>query len=149
MGSCVSNDKHKMQKTDRKGNKQISSSQIDILYVEDTEIYVAVMKYIFQQIITNRTVNFIWRKTNNEAYNYIRNNHVDWIFLDRQLQNEMGDDLISRILETNLFDTRKIIVISCLDDLQEVRSFTKRGMHYFQKPLDLKGFKTKILKILN
>lgn len=122
---------------------------IKILYVEDLEIYSNLMAHILQKYLNNEaSFEIIWKTNNQEAYEYIINNPDDigFIFVDRLLKNESGDELIKKIKDENLFPLNKILIISSLHN--EVDKYKELGINYFIKPLDISEFVELVKKII-
>lgn len=128
--------------------KQLKKPIINILYVEDNEIYFVIMKEIFQQYIRHKNVNMVMKSDIESAYEYIKNNNVDLIFLDRVLNNgddyEIGDALCHRLINEN-YDTSKIICISSCDKIEDIRDYEALGIKYFTKPIKFDKF----VKLIN
>lgn len=113
---------------------------INILYLEDNEIYFVLMKYIFEQYINKENINMVMKTTIPDAYNYIKNNDVDLIFLDRVLDNGIfGDELYNKLLEDN-YDVSNVIFISSVDNLEDIERYEQSGIKYFTKPLKIDKF---------
>lgn len=123
--------------------KQLKKPNINILYVEDNEIYFVIMKEIFHQYIHHDNVNLIMKKTISSAYEYIKNNDVDLIFLDRVLNNsngwELGDTLYHKLVDDN-YDVSKIIYISSCDNIEDIKNCELLGIKYFIKPIKFDKF---------
>ena len=111
---------------------------INVLYVEDNQVYFSLMKYIFKKHIRKK-VNFHWKKTVKEAYNFIKTIDIDLIFLDRQLNDEMGDDLLQLLL-MDKYNISKVIFISALDDIDDINKYEKMGIYYYVKPIKIDQF---------
>ena len=147
MGCCFA--KSKLKATNINDNFKIQIKEpINILYVEDVEIYYNLMKHIFEKYI-NLNVNLIWKKNVKDAYESIENDNIDVIFIDRILENEMGDDLINRLIDEKKFDISKIIIISSVDNLKDIESYIELGISYFMKPLDMKLFIKNMMQIFH
>jgi DNA-binding NtrC family response regulator len=120
--------------------KDLSHNQvINILYLEDNEIYYVLMKYILEQNISH-SINMVMKTTIPDAYDYIQTNHVDLIFLDRVLENGfLGDELYYKLLDEK-YDVSKIIFISSVDSLADIDRYEQCGIKYFTKPLKIDKF---------
>lgn len=113
---------------------------INIMYVEDNEIYFILMKYIFEKYINKQNINIVRKSTISDAYDYIKNNNIDIIFLDRLLENNVcGDELYNKLLEEN-YDVSSVVFISSADDLDEIERYEQNGIKYFTKPLKIDKF---------
>lgn len=137
--------------TNINGNFKIDENinTINILYVEDSNIYFFLVDYILSKYI-DRPINFIHTKTIRESYDHIKTNKYDIVFIDRELNDgEMGDDLIDRIITEKLVEPNKIVIISYLEDLNDIKKYLNMGVFYFLKPLDVKKFIETIKKIFN
>lgn len=120
-----------------------------ILYVEDSEIYYTLMQFILQKY-NNLNITLVWKKTISTAYDYIKSHKIDLLFLDRLLENEMGEDLIKIINEEQLpLDNSRIIIISTLDNPDEVKFFSDMGIKYFKKPINIELFINQINKLFD
>lgn len=142
MGSCFS--KEQIYETNIydhniSGLKIVKNKPINILYLEDAEIHYFLLKFMFHRYI-DANINIIWKTTNEECYNYIENYNVDLLFVDRVLTNEIGDDLILKIRDNNIFDLKKIIIISAINKQEDIQKFIDMGIFYFKKPLDTEIF---------
>lgn len=113
---------------------------INIMYLEDNEIYFILMKHIFDQYINNDKINLVRKTTIDDAYNFIVNNDVHLIFLDRVIgKNMRGDDLYNK-LKDEKYDVSNIIFISAIDNLKDIDYYEKNGIKYFIKPLKIERF---------
>lgn len=106
-----------------------------ILYLEDDKLHVNLFSFIVKKYVKG-TINVIWRKTIDTAYNYIINNKVDIVFIDRILDNGVGDDLIYRILINNNINNDKIFILSSINNINEIEKFNKLGIKYYTKPIN-------------
>ena len=149
MGNCFGKKKIKPTNIDNTLKIKKTDREIKILYVEDCQMYCPLMKFILGKY-SNLNIELIWKTNITEAHEYILNNKIDLIFLDRELGNgERGDDLIEKFLQEKTFDVKKIIIISSLDDLNEIQHFLNLGVFYFTKPIDINIFMSKIKGIFN
>ena len=147
MGNCFG--KKKLKPTNIDNTLKINKTKINILYVEDCEMYFPLMKFIFSKY-SNLDIELIWRTNITDAHEYASTNKVDLIFLDRQLKDgDKGDDLINQFIKDKSFDIKKIIIISSLSDLDEIQHFLDLGVFYFTKPIDINIFMDKINGIFN
>ena len=124
-----------------------SNNDINILYVEDVEIYFNFMEFIITKLNSDH-VNLIWKTNTSDAYEYIKNEKIDFIFVDRMLVEERGDTLIETILEEKLLNVEHIIIISALNDSTEVEKYRDIGLTYFIKPLNIQKFINRMNKLL-
>ena len=131
-----------------KNLKIYKKSNINILYLEDVEIHYDLLTFILHTYIDNN-INIIWKKTVNECYDYLENNQIDLIFVDRLLKNEMGDDLITKIKNNNIFPLNKIIIISAINKVDEIQKFVDMGLFYFKKPLNTAIFIRTMKNVFN
>ena len=112
---------------------------INIMYLEDNEIYFILMQHVIDQYI-NKDIKMVMKTTIDDAYNFIMNNDVHLIFLDRVIgKNIRGDDLYNK-LKDEKYDVSKIIFISSIDDLEDINRYEKNGIKYFTKPLKIEKF---------
>ena len=149
MGNCFG--KKKIKQTNINNTLKINKieTEINILYVEDCQMYCPLMKFILAKY-SNLNIKLIWKNNITEAHEYVLNNDIDLIFLDRELSNgERGDDLIEKFLQEKTFDVKKIIIISSLDNLNEIQHFLDIGVFYFTKPIDIDIFISKIKGIFS
>lgn len=145
MGCCF---RKPMKETNIDDNLKIEKTDVTILYVEDCEMYMPLMKFIFSKYCNNINLDLIWRKNIQDAHDYIKNNPIDLIFLDRELKDgEMGDDLVDIIFKEKIFDLNKIIIISSLENVTDIQKYLDMGVYYFKKPIDIEIFITKIKNI--
>lgn len=129
------------------GLKLPRKNKYTVLYLEDAEIHYDLLLFIFKKYI-NPNVNIIWKTTINDGYNYLENNEIDLIIIDRILKNnEMGDDMINKIKENNIFDLSKVIIISAINKIEDIQKFIDMGIFYFKKPLDTNEFIHSMKKI--
>ena len=136
MGNCFSNNTDKNKKT------------LQILYVEDVFIHFSLLQLVLQKHYTHNEVELIHTSSVKESYKYIQENQVDLILLDRFLVEEKGDDLIELLKEDNLFPLNRIVIISANENPNDIEKFTKDGVVYFTKPLQINKFIEKINSIL-
>ena len=137
MGCCFGLNKQ----TNIDNNLKIKKKDINILYVEDCDIYMPLMKFIFNKYLKNINFNITLKDNVNDAYEYIKNNDIDLIFLDRQLKNkETGDTLIDILIDEQIYDIKKIIIISAIDNLDDIQTFLDMGIYYLKKPIDIPIF---------
>lgn len=138
----------KKEETNIDDNLKINKKDVSILYVEDCDIYMPLMKFIFEKYLKNINLKIELKNNINDAYDYIKNNNVDLIFLDRELNNEeIGDTLIGMLINEEIYDITKIIIISAIDNLDDIQTFLDMGVYYFKKPLDVPLFIKKIENI--
>jgi CheY-like chemotaxis protein len=122
-------------------------NNIKILYVEDIEVYFRLMEFILEKFFSKLNIKLFWAKNIKDSLEILDNHTFDLIFLDRQLEeNDLGDDLIY-LLKNNNFNMNKIIIISALDDLNEIGEFLEMGVHYYIKPLKINMFVETLKKI--
>ena len=104
-----------------------------ILYLEDVEIQVELMRYILDKYI-KKNIRIIWKKRSEDIINYMKKNHVDLILVDRQIDDNetCGDELIKEIVNKKLFDIHKIIIISGIDKKMDTDELV-----YILKPMQI------------
>lgn len=129
---------HKMSMINIKNIHIEKKTGINILYIEDNQIYFFLIKQILKKHYKN-DVNIIWKTCLKDGYQYIKDNEIDLILLDRTLDDGLGDDLIYK-LEKEDYNIKKIILISVIDDLRDVEKFNKMGLNYYIKPLKVQEF---------
>ena len=140
---------HNENKDNQDNPKKMITKPLTILYLEDNEIYCDILQYILKSYVSSN-VTIIWKETVNECYEYLKNNQIDLLFIDRILENnEKGDELIQKINDEKLFDPHKIIIISSLNDIENINEFIKSGMVYFKKPLNTQEFVGSMQTIIN
>ena len=120
-------------------------TNINILYIEDNKVYFFLIKQILKKNFKD-DINFIWKDNITDGYNYIKNNEVDLILLDRTLGDGTGDDLIYKLKDED-YNIKKIILISVIDELRDVEKFNKLGLNYYVKPLKVQDF-VKVMNII-
>ena len=129
-------------------NIQINkTTNINILYIEDNKVYFFLINQILKKHYKD-DINLIWKDNITDGYNYIKNNNVDLILLDRTLEDGTGDDLIYKLKDED-YDIKKIILISVIDELTDVDKFNKMGLNYYIKPLKVQEFINIMNIILN
>ena len=95
---------HNENKDNQDNPKKMITKPLTILYLEDNEIYCDILQYILKSYVSSN-VTIIWKETVNECYEYLKNNQIDLLFIDRILENnEKGDELIQKINDEKLFD---------------------------------------------
>ncbi|MCX8058870.1 MAG: response regulator [Spirochaetes bacterium] len=112
-----------------------SLENIKILIVDDEvinrNILINSLKNLFKEIDVLEASSGI------EAYNCIKNEKIDIVFLDIIMPEMDGFQLIERLKNDNLFDNLVIIVISALEDSENInQAFLKGVFDYIVKPLD-------------
>ena len=123
---------------------------LNILYIEDCESYLNLMKYIFDNRV-DQNINVVWKANVDEGLEYLNNNNVDLIFLDRNLRTEKiqdGDNLIKIIKDQKIFDLRRVIIISGVENKDDIIYFNKLGITYFVKPIKVEEFLKTIKEII-
>lgn len=117
--------------------KENEQKVFKILYVEDSDIYISLLEFVLEKYLKIK-FKLIHKKTISEVIKYMNDesNKIDLILLDRELQNEMGDQLIKE----NIFNDKKVIIISNIDNEEDIERFSNLGINYFVKPLDIKSF---------
>lgn len=131
-----------------KNLKIINKPGIKILYLEDAEIHYDLLNFLFHNYVS-KNIEIIWKKTIDSAFNYLQNNQVNLVFIDRLLENEMGDDLIYKLKETGIYDLKKIIIISSINKPEDIQKFIDMGIFYIKKPIDTNEFIKTMKNVFN
>ena len=121
------------------------TTDINILYIEDNQVYFFLIKQILKKHFKG-DINLIWKDNITDGYTYIKNNEIDLILLDRTLGDGTGDDLIYKLKDED-YNIKKIVLISVIDELKDVEKFNKLGLNYYIKPLKVQEF-VKIMNII-
>ena len=117
-----------------------------ILYLEDDELHVKLFSFIIKKYVNNN-IDVIWKKTIDNAYDYLINNKVDIVFIDRILDDGVGDDLVYRILINKIIDKNKVFILSSINNINEIEKFNKLGIKYYTKPINTKLLITDLKKL--
>ena len=131
---CISS---KIIRTESK-NSILLSDKVNILYIEDSDIHVQLLTHILKKHCQRCVL--IHRPTVINGYKYLKFNKVDFLIIDRYLNNESGDDLIDLIEQEKSFDLNNIIIISEISEPNDIQKYTDMGIKYFIKPLDIEEF---------
>lgn len=79
----------------------------------------------------------------------IRNLKPDLVILDMMMPGLDGRELAEQVKENNLFDLKKIIVLTGKNDTDEMKSLFKLGIHdYLQKPFNVDDLIVRIERAL-
>jgi CheY-like chemotaxis protein len=128
----------KMSMINIKNIKITKKTDINILYIEDNQIYFFLIKQILKKHYKEK-INITWKIDLASGYKYIKENDIDLILLDRTLNDGLGDDLIYKLQKEN-YNIKNIILISVIDELKDVEKFNKMGLNYYIKPLKVQEF---------
>lgn len=120
---------------------------INILYLEDVELHYDLLNYILHTHL-NYKVNITWVKNSKDAYNYLNNNKIHILMIDRMLNNELGEDFTEKVLKEKLLDLTQIIYVSALEIDDICKKHIVNGALYIKKPINVKEMK-KIMECLN
>ena len=118
-----------------------------ILYLEDVEIHYDLMRFVTNKY-TKEHIEICWVVTILQAKSILKEENICGIIVDRKLgDNEMGEDFVEYLVDNNLFDPNKIIILSALSKNEEMKKLTDVGVKYMQKPMDIVKFKNYIEEI--
>lgn len=113
---------------------------INILYLEDVELHYDLLNYILHTHL-NYKVNITWVKNSKDAYNYLNNNKIHILMIDRMLNNELGEDFTEKVLNEKLLDLTQIIYVSALEIDDICKKHIVNGALYIKKPINVKEIK--------
>jgi|GEM_PF-6708476 signal transduction histidine kinase len=117
-------------------NDIISFENNSFLIVDDEAVNRELMKSIISNI--SKKIKIHEAKDGEEAYNIIKNNKIDVVFLDIIMPNIDGFRLIELLKKDNLFDDIIVIVVSALEDLLNLKKAFQMGVHdYLTKPIEI------------
>lgn len=118
----------------------------NILYIEDNPVYHVLITNILKKIENNTNkFDLTIKSTINDAVKYIDqcHNNIDLILLDVILPDGYCDVILDKLLEKK-FDMNHIIIISRLDDLDNItRKYNQKisnKLSYCSKPINLNHF---------
>ena len=112
------------------------TKQKHILYLEDMEIHYDLLRLVMSKYTKDEII-LHWSTNSNDAKKILNQYPIDGMIVDRKLNNELGEDFVGYVLNNNLFDPKKIIILSALSENEAVKTFIDNGVKYMQKPMDI------------
>lgn len=101
------------------------SSQIRILIVDDSDVFVDTLIYLIKQVACNKVILIDKCYNGIDTINKVKNNSYDYIFMDVNLPDMSGIELTKLISVNNRFV--HIIAISFCNDMFSVRKMLEAG----------------------
>lgn len=117
------------------------NGKIKTLIVEDVKEYAELLISLLNEHAPNIDVVDV-KNDFNSAYNFLSNNKVDLVFLDVELGNTNGLDLIRQLKEVDFN-----IIVTTAYDKYALKAFQINAIHYLLKPISVKSLQEALERV--